>query len=58
MMLYRQYKAYAEDAAMEWQNDFNNHIYSYGELVYFPEHFAKVAKRYSLAKLFRENGTY
>ena len=53
---YRRCKAYAENAAIEWQLDFNNHNYSYGELVYFQEHFTKLAKRYGLTKAFRENG--
>lgn len=53
---YRRYKAYAEDAAIEWQADFPNHNYSYGELAYFQDHFTRLAKRYGLIKVFRENG--
>ena len=56
MTLYSLYKANAEDAAIEWQLDFPNHNYSYGELLYFQEYFTRLAKRYGLTKVFRENG--
>lgn len=42
--------------AMEWQNDFQNHDYSYGELTYYQNYFNKLAKRYGLVREFRENG--
>ena len=56
MTLYHRYKAYAENTAIEWQADFHNHNYSYGELAYFQDYFTKLAKRYGLTKVFRENG--
>ena len=56
MTQYRRYKARAEDTAIKWQLDFNNHNYSYGELVYFQDYFTRLAKRYGLIKVFRENG--
>lgn len=56
MTLYRRYKAYAENTAIEWRLDFNNHNYSYGELVYFQDYFTRLGKRYGLIKVFRENG--
>ena len=56
MTLQQRYKARAEDTAIEWQADFPNHNYSYGELLYFQEHFTRLAKRYGLTKVFRENG--
>lgn len=56
MTLYRRYKARAENIAMEWQADFHNHNYSYGELVYFHNYFTRLAKSYGLTKVFRENG--
>lgn len=56
MTLYRRYKAYAENEAMEWQADFHNHDYSYSELAYFQDYFTRLAKRYGLTKVFRENG--
>ena len=46
----------ARQKAIEWQLDFNNHNYSYGELAYFTEYFTKLAKRYGLITEFRENG--
>lgn len=56
MTLYRRYKANAEYSAIEWQNDFANHNYSYGELAEWQAHFEKLARRYGLLKVFRENG--
>ena len=56
MTLYRRHKANAEYAAIEWQADFDNHNYSYLELVQFQAHFEKLARRYGLLKVFRENG--
>lgn len=49
-------KAVARQEAIDWQNDFANHNYSYGELVEFGEHFEKLGRRYGLLKEFRENG--
>lgn len=56
MTLYRRYKADAEYTAIEWQADFCNHNYSYGELYYYQQYFSRLAKRYGLIKTFRENG--
>lgn len=56
MNTYQKAKARARDKAVEWQIDFNNHNYSYGELAYYGEYFEKLAKRYGLVKEFKENG--
>ena len=56
MNAYQRAKESARNKAIEWQNDFINHNYSYGELVYFGEYFERLAKRYGLVKEFRENG--
>ena len=48
-------KQKARDKAVEWQLDFNNHNYSYGELAEFQDYFERLAKRYGLVKEFREN---
>jgi hypothetical protein len=56
MNKYTQLKERARDKAIEWQNDFNNHNYSYGELAYYGEYFKRLAKRYGLVGEFRENG--
>ena len=56
MSKYAREKKNARQKAIEWQLDFNNHDYSYGELAYFTEYFTKLAKRYGLTEEFRENG--
>jgi hypothetical protein len=56
MNKYTQLKERARDKAIEWQNDFNNHNYSYGELAYYEEYFKRLAKRCGLVGEFRENG--
>ncbi len=53
---YEMKKENARQEAIDWQNDFCNHNYSYGELAEFGEHFEKLGKRYGLLKEFRENG--
>jgi hypothetical protein len=55
MNKYRRAKKRARDKAVEWQNDFCNHNYSYGELVYWQDYFESLARRYGLVKEFREN---
>lgn len=49
-------KEMARREAIDWQNDFCNHNYSYGELAEFGYYFEKLGKRYGLLKEFRENG--
>lgn len=56
MTQYQILKERARQEAIEWQHDFNNHNYSYGELAYYGEYFTKLAKRYGLIQEFRENG--
>ena len=56
MGAYRKMQQRARNKAIEWQMDFNNHDYSYGELVYWQNYFEKLGKRYGLVKEFRENG--
>ena len=56
MSRYAREKENARQKAIEWQLDFNNHNYSYGELIYFAEYFTKLAKRYGLTEEFKENG--
>ena len=55
MNAYQRAKNRARDKAIEWQYDFPNHNYSYGELVYWGEYFKKLGKKYGLIKEFREN---
>ena len=56
MNTYQKVKERARNKAFEWQLDFNNHNYSYGELVCYTQHFEVLARRYGLVKEFRENG--
>ena len=53
---YQILKQAARDKAIEWQYDFNNHNYSWGELVEYQGYFEKLGKRYGLLTEFRENG--
>ena len=48
-------KEKARQEAMDWQLDFCNHDYSWGELAFFENYFTKLAKRYGLVKEFKEN---
>lgn len=54
--IYETKKLATRQEAIDWQNDFGNHNYSYGELAEFGEHFEKLGRRYGLLKEFRENG--
>ena len=49
-------KEMARQETIDWQNDFCNHDYTYGELAEFGYYFEKLGKRYGLLKEFRENG--
>lgn len=56
MTKYQIEKEKARQKAVDWQMDFNNHNYSYGELTCYQDYFHKLAKRYGLVGEFRENG--
>lgn len=56
MSEYQKRKNAARQKAIEWQADFENHNYSYGELAEWINYFEKLGKRYGLTKEFRENG--
>ena len=49
-------KADVRQEAIDWQADFCNHNYSYGELAYWGDHFEKLGKRYGLLREFRAEG--
>ena len=55
MNTYQKNKEKAREKAIEWQRDFENHNYSWGELAYYQNYFEKLAKRYGLVEEFREN---
>ena len=56
MNKYTKLKESAKSKVIEWQNDFENQNYSYGELAYYQNYFSRLAKRYGLVREFRENG--
>lgn len=56
MSKYEQKKEEVRQEAIDWQGDFCNHNYSYGELAYYSGYFEKKGRRYGLLKEFRENG--
>ena len=53
---YASNKAVARQEAIDWQNDFCNHNYSYGELAEVRKQIEKLGKRYGWLKEIRENG--
>ena len=53
---YQKYKAKFRQEAIEWQQDFANHNYSYAELAYWQEYFTMIGRRYGLMTEFKENG--
>ena len=56
MNTYQKGKARAREEAIEWQMDFGNHNYSWGELAEYGCYFEQLAKRYGLVREFKENG--
>ena len=52
---YQKAKGAARDEAIEWQLDFENHNYTWGEIAWFCAYFEKKARRYGLVKEFKEN---
>lgn len=56
MSNYQKQKEKAQNEAINWQSDFGNHNYSYGELAVFGNYFEKMGRRYGLLTEFRENG--
>lgn len=56
MSKYQRAKERVRDKAVEWQSNFCDQNYSYGELAYWQEYFWSLAKRYGLVEEFKENG--
>ena len=56
MSKYEMRKERARQAAIDWQNDFDNYNYSWQELADAQEYFTKLARRYGLTNEFIENG--
>ena len=56
MNYYQKRKAEVRQQAIDWQLDFINHNYSWGELAMWGDYFHTLGKRYGLLKEFHENG--
>lgn len=56
MKTYKERKEEIRQQAIDWQLDFNNHNYSYYDLMMWGDYFYKNGKRYGLLKEFKENG--
>ena len=53
---YQRRKAELREAAQVYQNTFEKHNYSWGEIANIQSQFLRYGKRYGLIKEFRENG--
>ena len=53
---YKTLKEKARQRAIEWQANFTENNYTWGELVYYSEYFERLGKRYRLLTEFKENG--
>lgn len=56
MKNYQKNKERVRNMAIEWQMDFCNHDYSWGELCFYGELFSRLGRRYGLLTEFKENG--
>lgn len=56
MKTYQQRKAEIRDEAIQWQAEFSEHNYSWGELAVWGAYFEKMGRRYGLLTEFREHG--
>ena len=56
MNKYQKGKEKTRNEAIDWQADFANHNYSYGELAVYQDHFEKLGRHYGLLKEFRTEG--
>lgn len=56
MNKYQRAKQRARDKAVEWQMNFCEQNYSYGELVYWQGYFERLGRAYGLLTEYRENG--
>ena len=56
MKTYKERKEAARQKAIEWQSTFEEHNYSWDELVEWNAYFEALGKRYGLTDEFRENG--
>ena len=52
---YRRAKEAARQEAIDWQTDFPNHDYTWGEIAEYQTYFERLGRRYGLLREFREN---
>lgn len=56
MNKYLEIKEKLREEAKEWQSDFQNNNFSFGDVAYYTNYFYKKGKKYGLLKEFKENG--
>jgi hypothetical protein len=56
MSKYQEMKRKTRNEAIDWQHDFPNHSYSWGEVADWAGYFERLGRRYGLLTEFRENG--
>lgn len=56
MNKYQKGKEKTRQQAIEWQKDFEDQDYCWGDLIIYQQYFEDLGKRYGLLKEFRENG--
>lgn len=56
MNKYQERKEKIRQQAIEWQQDFENQDYCWGDLLIYHDYFEDLAKKYGLLKEFRGNG--
>ena len=52
---YQERKEFLRNLAIEWQHNFSQYSWSYGELAEIQDYFYENGKRYGLLKEFKEN---
>ena len=56
MNKYKELKEKTRQEAIEWQKDFEEQDYCWGDLHIYQQYFENKAKKYGLIREFRENG--
>lgn len=56
MSKYKIKKEKVRQEAVEWQLNFNDHDYSWGELLCFQNYFRNLARKFGLITEFKANG--
>jgi hypothetical protein len=56
MSRHQQSKERVRNFAIEWQQDFPNHNYTWSEIQIYQDMFERLGRRFGLLQEFRENG--